>query len=203
MGANISVYGKCTLEKTFIREFNRLSIWANEMIVKNMNLNHEMKLAGSNLRIQIGANKKLSISDSNIGERFDKVKVDVISSDVLNVTNSRVMGNEINITSLTAKVDENSSFIALKNANIEIDDFKKLNIDSPSIILNDKDISECGKTIELEKEDNPLKNKRLEFLEVLKKIRNNCTEINNEMTKKYKDSLNNQSISKVLKKDLK
>lgn len=199
-GANISVSGKCTLESTFIREFHLLSIMANEMIVKNMNLNHEMKLAGSSLKIKIGANRKLSLFDSNIGERFDTVKVDVISSNELNMTNSKIIGNEIKIKSPTIEVDEISSFIALKNVNIEIDDFKKLNIDSPSTIFNGKDISEYGKILKLKKYDNPLKNKRLEFLEVLKKIRNDCNEINAEMAKKYKDSLNNQSVSRVLKK---
>lgn len=158
-----------------------------------------MKLAGSTLQIGIGADKKLSIIDSNIGEKIDKVKVDLISDNGLNMINSKIMGNEIEIKSSTAEVDESSSFIALKNVNIEMDDFKKLNIDSPSTIFNGKDIYEYGKTIKLGKNDDSLRNSRLELLKVLKKIRNNCNEINDEVVKNYKESLNSQSISKVLK----
>ena len=199
-GLDIRVNGKCTLESTFIREFHLLLISAKEMIIKNMNINHEMKLAGSNLEIRIGASKKLSIADSNIGEKFDTVEVNVISDNELNMTNSKIMGNEIKVKSSTTEIDDDSSFIALKNANIEIDDFKKLNIDSPSTTFNGKDISEYGKTIKLEKVDDPLKNERLEFLEVLKQVRNNCTENNDEMEKDYKNSLNNKPVSKVLEK---
>lgn len=198
-GVFISVNGKFTLESTFIRTFGSLSIGANEIVIKNMNLNHEMKLAGSNLQIGIGADKKLSIIDSNVGEKIDKVKVDLISDNELNMINSKIMGNEIEIKSSTVEVDESSSFIALKNVNIEMDDFKKLNIDSPSTIFNGNDICEYGKTIKLGKNDDSLRNSRLELLEVLKKIRNNCNEINDKMVKNYKKSLNSQSISKVLK----
>lgn len=200
--ANIHVNGKCTLENTYIRSFGSLSIGAKDLIIKNMNLDHKMKLAGNKYHISIGAKESLIITWSNIGEIYDTVEVDLISDNQLHIYNSSIMGNEIKIKSpiIQTGTSEVTSIVALKHTNIETDEFDKLNIDSPTTIFNGKDISEYGKTMELEKDDDPLKNKRLELLEVLKNIRNNCTKTTDEMAENYKNNLNKQPVSKVLKK---
>jgi len=191
-GASIFVNSKCTLENTMIRSFRLLTISANDMTIKNMNLNHEMALAGCHLQITIGA-EKLRIINSNIGEKLDTVKIDVTSSNELHMINSKIIGNEFKIKSSIIESDDKSSFIALKGADIETDDFQKVHIDSPAIVLNSINLSEYGKTIELDS----VKSKRLELLEVLKKLRNTCTAITYEMAKNL---LNNQSVDKILKK---
>lgn len=198
--ANIHVNGKCTLDNTYIRAFHSLSIGAKDLIIKNMNLDHKMKLAGSEYHISIGAKESLIITWSNIGEIYDTVKVDLISDNQLYIFNSSVMGNEIKIKSPLIETNEVTSIVALEHTDIETDEFEKLNIDSPITIFNGKDISEYGKTIELGKNNDPLKNKRLELLEVLKNIRNNCTKTTDEIAENYKNNLNNQPVSKVLKK---
>lgn len=198
--ANIHVNGKCTLDNTYIRAFHSLSIGAKDLIIKNMNLDHKMKLAGGGYHISIGAKESLIITWSNIGEIYDTVKVDLISNNQLHIINSKVMGNEVKIKSPIIETNEVTSIVALKHTDIETDEFEKLNIDSPITIFNGKDISEYGKTIELEKNDDPLKNKRLELLEVLKNIKNNCIKTTDEIVENYKNNLNNQPISKVLKK---
>ncbi len=203
LGLDITVSGKCTLENTFISSFHLLSIGAKEMIIKNMNINQGMKLAGTSLHIKIGADKNLTIIDSNIGEKIKSVNVDIISEKKLDVINSKIIGNNINVRSPIIEFDDSSSFIALRYANIKIDDFKKLNVESPFTIFNGKHISKYDKKIQLEKVDNPLKNERLKFLDVLKQISNNCTQINEQRTEDYKDTLNNQSVSKVLNKRIK
>lgn len=197
--AAINVNGKCTLEHTHIRAFDLLSIGAEDLIIKNMILDHKMKLAGSNYNIQICATKSLIITRSNIGEIYNTVKVDLISRQ-LHIINSKIMGNRIEVRSPIIETNENTSIVALEHTDIETDEFNKLNIDSPITIFNGKNISKYGKILKLEKSDDPLTNKKLELLEVLKRIKNNCMTINNIMAKYYEDSLNNQSVSKTLKK---
>lgn len=197
-GASINVNKKCTLENTHIRIFHLLTIRANDLIIKNMNINHEMSLINKNLQISISA-EKLSIINSNIGEKINSVKAH-IESDEINMINSKIMGNEITVKSKLAEIDNNSSLTALKNANIKIDTFNKLNILSQVITLNGKDISNYGKNIELVKENIPLITERIKLLKTLKNIRNKCNKINEELTKNFKDLQDNQSVNKILKK---
>lgn len=53
----------------------------------------------------------------------------------------------------------------------------------------------------LYKNDSPLRMKRLEFLEVLKKLKNKCALLNNRKIEETKKELDNQAIVKILKKD--
>lgn len=198
--AYIHVNGKCTLETTYIRSFASLWISAEDLTIANMNLDHKMKLVGNKYHILISAKNSLNICWSNIGEICDMVKVDLMSDNLLNIYNARIMGNEVNIKSPTIETEpsETTSIISLKHVNIETNEFDRLNIDSPMTIFNGKDISECGKKIELEKNGNPLTNKKLELLD--KNIENNCSKNIDEMSENFKSNLNNQSVSKVLKK---
>ncbi len=190
----IHVNGKCTLEKTFIRMYRSLMIGAKEMTIKNMNIKPE--LIRSNLRILIDTRKNLNITDSYIGEKNKLVDVDISSDNELDVINSQIMGNKINVAASIMNVDDSSSLIALKSTDIKANNLKKLNIDSPEITFNGNVISTYGKTVQLKRVDNPLTNERLKLIDVLKKLRDNCAEINNQIIEK----INSKPVSKILKK---
>ena len=87
-----------------------------------------------------------------------------------------------------------------KNTSISADDFTDINIDSEILTINDIDhLNDKGK-ISLSIEKDPLKLKRFQLVNQLKKLKDKCIEENSKKVKEYKESLNNKSVQHVLKK---
>ncbi len=188
--------GKCTLDNTYIRAFSNLSFQAKELAIQNMN-STQLKVLGSKKSISFTANDKLYIINSTIGK--EKTKVSLAATNELNIINSKIIGNEILCKSPNIRTDENSSLTASDKVNLEIDDFNAINITTSTIILNNDKISNEKKSVTLKKITDPLALKRLELIKILRKLKNECEQINSEKIKEYKSSLEGQSISKVLK----
>ena len=87
-----------------------------------------------------------------------------------------------------------------KNTSISADDFTDINIDSEILTINGIDhLNEKGK-ISLSIEKDPLRLKRLQLVNQLKKLKDKCIKENSKKVKEYKESLNNKSVQHVLKK---
>lgn len=87
-----------------------------------------------------------------------------------------------------------------KNTSISADDFTDINIDSEILTINGIDhLNEKGK-ISLSIEKDPLRLKRLQLVNQLKKLKDKCIKENSKKVKEYKESLNNESIKTIVKK---
>lgn len=199
-GTFIHINGKCTLEDTIIKDYNSLSIGADELIIKNMNLNNPYSLAGRHLNMGISAKKSIKIIDSNIGKKDNKIEVDLLSTDDLEIINSKISGNEVECKSNKINIDEKSTLAASDKVDIETEDFNSINVSSPVIILNGEEVHKEKEKVTLKKVTDPLVSKRMELLNILKTIKNNCESVNSQMVLQYQEELNNQTINKTLRK---
>ena len=93
-----------------------------------------------------------------------------------------------------------SSLIATDKVNLQIDTFDSININAPTIVLNGEEISNEKKSVVFKKITEPLALKRLELVNLLKKVKTQCENINSEKVLEYQEELNVQQVSKVLKK---
>ncbi len=197
-GLLLNVKGKCTLDDTFIKSFEILQLYAKEMAIKNINISNSMSFACVSLCINIETDNKLDIFNSNIGRENQKTAVFLSSFNGINLAHTKIAGNKIECKSKSIISDIHSSLTASDNVKITTDDINQVNIISPNIIYNNKDFSSINNT--LEKVSNPLIIKRLELINLLKKLKNKCEKINIEKLEEYEIALNNESISKVLRK---
>lgn len=195
-GAYVWINGKCTIEDSSIKEFlSYLSIGADDLTIKNINL----KNFGSNVGFY--ADNVINIIDSNIGSKKEKTNISIMAVNGINLANSKIEGSKINCKTKYIESDKNSTLIATDNLDLNRDNFNQLNIESPFITYNGKSLINNRRKIVLYKNDSPLRMKRLEFLEVLKKLKNKCALLNNRKIEETKKELDNQAIVKILKKD--
>lgn len=201
-GLNVLTNGKCTLEDTVVRSFGRLSIVAEETVIKNMDIRNGFAIVGNYLDIFIVGKKRLDILNSNIGKEGEKTTLYLSSRDELNLVHSKLAGNKIDCKSKTMTSDMDSSFIASDKMNITTDNFnfKQINTISSAIIYNGTPFEGGYGPVELAELVDPLRMKRLEFIDILKKIKNECEKLNSEKMDQGKDPLNNQPICKTLKR---
>ena len=68
------------------------------------------------------------------------------------------------------------------------------------IVLNGEEIANEKETVVLKKINDPLSLKRLELVNLLKRVKNECESINSKKVSEYKEELDVQPISKVLKR---
>ena len=80
------------------------------------------------------------------------------------------------------------------------DNFNSININAPTIVLNGEETSNEKKSVVLKKITEPLSLKRLELVNLLKKVKTQCENINEEKVLEYEEQINVQPVSKVLKK---
>lgn len=198
-GLSISVHGKCTLSNTNIRTFSHLSIGANELIIKDMESN-QINVVGSEYRFLFGADDKMEIVNSNIGNQEKNIKISMLATNELNVINSNIVGKEIECKSVTINTDEKSSLIATDNVNLQTNNCNPINISAPEIVFNGEKIENEKNSILLKKMNEPLTQKRFELVNILKKLKSQCENINSEKVLEYQEKLNVQPVSKVLKK---
>ena len=109
-------------------------------------------------------------------------------------------GKEVECKASTINADKKSSLIATDKVNLQIDTFDSININAPTIVLNGDETANEKKSIVLQKITEPLALKRLELVNLLKRVKNECESINSEKVSEYKEELDVQPISKVLKK---
>ena len=97
-------------------------------------------------------------------------------------------------------MDESSSLTATDKVTLKTNDFNPININAPIIVLNGEEIANEKETVVFKKITDPLSLKRLELVNLLKRVKNECESINLEKVSEYKEELDVQPISKVLKR---
>ena len=195
----VHVNGKCTLDNTDINTFSYLSISANELVIKNMS-SDQIEVISPKSHIGFGANDKIDVIDSNVGNKKKNIKVSFTATNGLNITNSNITGKEVECESSVINVDESSSLTATDKVDLKTNDFNPIIINAPIIVLNGEEIANEKETVVFKKITDPLLLKRLELVNLLKRVKNECESINSEKVSEYKEELDVQPISKVLKK---
>lgn len=195
----VHVNGKCTLDNTDIKTFSYLSINANELVVKNMS-SDQIEVMGSKSHIGFGASDKIDVIDSNVGNKKKNIRVSFTATNGLNISNSNITGKEVECESSVINVDESSSLTATDKVALKTNDFNPININAPIIVLNGEEIANEKETVVFKKITDPLSLKRLELVDLLKRVKNECESINSEKVSEYKEELDVQPISKVLKR---
>lgn len=197
---NVHVNNKCTIENTHVQApSSYLSIGATNLIIKNMNIHNELSISLP-LHIIFGSAESIEINNSNIGKENENTRVSIISNQVLTIKNSKVSGDAVKFAAKKITADRNSDLIASEKVDLIAEDFNQINITCNNIIFNGEKIPEHKKSVVLEKTTDPLKIKRLELIDILKKVKFECEKVNEKKTTKYQESLNKQPISKTLRK---
>lgn len=199
LGLYIETDGKCTLDNTSITAFNNTLISADELIVENMR-SDQIKVLASKLDIILEAKNKVDIVNSSIGTQEKSVNVKMAAKNELNIVNSNIIGKEIKCNANAINIDEKSSLIATNKTDLCINNFTTINIKTPIVAFNNKEVVNEKEDIILKKVSDPIAIKRSELINLLKTVRNECEKINSEKVSAFQDTLSNQSINKVLKK---
>ncbi len=195
----IRVDGKCTLDNTNIVAFSKLSIVANELIIKNMD-SKQIRVIGIKSNIEFGANNRIDIIDSNIGSQEKILYLSFSAAKELNIANSNIVGDEIVCKQSIINVDKKSSLTAADKVTLETDDFAPVNINSPIIVLNGVKILNNKESIVFKKMTKPLEFKRFDLVNILRKVKTECESINSDKVLEYQEELKVKPISKVLKR---
>lgn len=200
-GLYVNINGQCTIENPSVKAFlSNLSISADNLIVKNMNIKNELILTEYNLNISLYADNKLSIIDSNIGRKNERINISIIARNNINLINSKIESNKIQCKTKSIQTDENSALITRDKLNLNVDNFNYLIVTSPLIIYNGNTFKNNGQKKVINQKDILLIIKKLEFLEVLKNLRDKCEKVNNDRINEIKNKLDSQPVIKVLKK---
>ena len=119
------------------------------------------------------ANDKIDVINSNIGNKKKNVKVSFTATNGLNFTNSNITGKEVECQSSVINADESSSLTATGKVASKTYDFNPININAQIIILNGEElVNDKGKVV-FRKITNSLELKRLELVNLLKKLKLN------------------------------
>ena len=220
-GVRISTDGECIFEKSYIRTFHRVLISANNLTIKNMDIQNELKYTGG-LEVGMSADNQLYIINSNLGRLNEKTNVSISSGNVLafvdsnvegdyvgcksdnvlHMNNSKIISNVVKYHAKNLTIDGDTLIEAKKEINIDTDSLYPIKVISPVIKINDKLIDSNNELLELKMAVDPLSLKRLELVQLLKNIKivvekNNLSEIN-----KLKNRLANRPIIKSYKKNV-
>ena len=182
-GFDLQTNGNCELDNVLIKEIYVSQLCANQLNLKKVNIIS----CFSEIHLILESNKNINIIDSVIGD--NKVNIDMECKEKINIIDSKINGKYISCNSPKMIINDKSLINSELSLNIETDDFDKINIMSPLLIYNKNVFLPEEEKVILEKINNHLKLNRLQLIEVLKEIKNECEE-----------SLYSQSVSKVLKK---
>ena len=197
---NISINGKCTIENTIIKPYQRLSIYAKELIIKNMDINNPLKYSSVNLDISLGADNKLEINNSFIGKIKEKTNVNLYCENQIEIYNSKIAGEVVECESQKLISGKKSTIEGNKKVDLKTNKLYQINIISPTIDYNGNIIDNKNKPITLKTTKDQLKLKRFELITLLKEIKSECDKSNKEKIDEYSENLNKEEIIKVLKK---
>lgn len=198
LGLFVFAGGKFTLDNTYINIniFNYLSIYANELVIKNMR-SEQLNEIYFNSHFIFTSYSKLDLIDSNIGN--NKQKFRFYAKDSLNIVNSTITGQEIECESSKINADEKSSLTASNKVSLKTDDVNSINITAPVITLNGEElVIEKGKCV-FRKSTDSLELKRLELISLLRKLNEKCKSINTKKVSEYEEMQNAKPIGKILK----
>ena len=198
-GLGIHVNGKCTLDNTNITTFPYLSIGANVLTIKNMD-REQIDVVSTESKIYFGAEDRIDIIDSNIGWDNKNINVSFLAGNEINIINSKINGKEVECESRTINADEKSSLTATDKVKLQIDNFNSININAPKIVLNGEETLNKKKSVVLQKITEPITLKRLELINLLKKVKSQCEKISLEKFLEYQEESNAKPISKISKK---
>ena len=184
------------LDNTNIKPFLNLSLSSSELILMNMNIKKPMNLMMFDISLY-GDNIKLV--NSMIGEAFEKTNINVYANNKLDLVNSKISGEVVELTS--QKVISNNSFIrATEILAIDTNKSNELNIKAPCILSNDDSFSKEKDNLNKNEEETIEIKKRGELLNLLKNIKTLCENINNCKVEEYKNDLSKEEIGKILRK---
>ena len=196
LGLSVSGESKLTIDNTYINIFNYLSIYANELVIKNMR-SEQLNDIYYNSRLIFTSYSKLDLIDSDIGN--NKQRFIFCAKDSLNIVNSTITGKEIECESSKINADEKSSLTASNIVSLKNVDFISINITAPVITLNGEELeNENGKGV-FRKSTDSLELKRLELISLLKKLKKQCESINTKKVSEYKEMQDAKPIGKILK----
>ena len=182
---NLYLFNKCFLEGRFCNlEFiNENFINSEEEQLKNY---FGINVTVDNLKIK---NSQICVNEKN-GEISLKVRENLIIED------SKICAPIIDIDSKNIEVDD-SELNATIGVNINNENNNEIeNINAPLITYNGVDFSKKG---EITKENYKLESARQQLINKLREIKNHCNNTNNSILNKVSNTLNEKSISKVLK----
>lgn len=189
--------GKCTLDNINITTgIGFLSLSANELVIKNME-KEQIEIFGSNHNIGFDADDKLNIIDCNLGN--EKYNISLNATNELNIINSNITGNNVSCEAKKINVDEKSTLLAADKVDLKADDFNPINIIASSIVYKGEEVKTERKPVLFKKIKDSLTLRRIELIEILKRLRSKCEDINSSKALNYKESLNNQSLVRTLK----
>ena len=200
LNLDINVNGKCTIENNIIKPYMMLSIGANELIIKDMDISNPLKLASVDLNIILGADNKLEINNSFIGKIKERTDVSLYCPKQIEIYNSKISGEVVECKSQKLISGKKSTIEGNKKVGLNTDDFYHINITSPIINYNGTIIDNENKPITLKTTKDELKIKRFELIKLLKEIKIECDKSNKDKIEEYSDYLNKEEIIKVLKK---
>ena len=198
LGVYIRVNGKCTLDNTNITASCYSSISANELLIKNNQI--EALNPKTHTHMVFYADDNIDVIGSNIGNTEENIKVSFTAINKLNITNSNITGKEVECESSIINVDESSLLTATDKVALKTNDFNPININAPIIVLNGEETSNEKGNIMFRKITDSLELKRLELVNLLRKVKTECENINSEKVTKYQEELTTQPISKTLKR---
>ena len=196
---SIRINGKCILDNTSIKFFNDLYIGAVELMIKNFN-SDQIEVISPRAYIRFGANDKINLINSNIGDKKKNIQVSFDATNELDIVNSSICGKEVECRSNKIDADNNSIITATNRVMLKTDSFDSINIDAPTIALNEEEFRNEKNSVVLKKVTDPLSIKRLELVNILKKVKAECETTNLQKTLFFQKGLNSQSVEKVLKK---
>lgn len=197
-GLFIHVNGDCVIDNCNIVAFDRLSIGADNLTIKNIDLSDNM-YGCYGFNIVFGADKKINLVNCNFGNNKKRTNITLCSREEIDIENSTMYGETIKIQSDEISLN-NSRIDSSKKVVIDSKKNNPVDIASPIVIYNGVELTNRNKQINIDNNSLTTYFKRLELIETLKKIRNKCEEINNRKLTIYKDKLNSNSVNKVLKK---
>ncbi len=193
----VHVNGTCTLDNTHIQTFSYLSISADNLIIKNMS-RENIKVTDYESKINFGGNNKIDVIDSNIGNKERDINVFFGANNELNFVNSDIVGKAIKCESKRITMDEKSSLTATNEVVIKGKDFKQMSINAPTKVLNGEKIQTKNEAVVIKNTTNPLSVKRLELVNLLKKIKEECDNLNSEKLSRIEKEIITKPIGKIL-----
>lgn len=209
----ISVDGKLTIENTNIIGAKSINIGATELNLNNVNING--LISAKELEVVFSSRENINITNCNVGKTnsnltdyFEELygnvnKVELIANNDINIKKSKINGEskvECISNNGVINTDDDSILISKTEVLVEGNNFESININSPKIILNGNTIKSEENNIKLNNDNSKLILKRIELIDILKKVKNKIEDNNFEKIEKYFNSLNNQQIGRVLKK---